>query len=594
MSNFTTHSLITAFFCAPLALVMTVFQPVLGQAESGDTQKILPGVMHLLLGKPTHTVGNGCTYGTIAEALAAASPGDRLALEGGRTFTENITIPISLAVRGGYPGCASGNSNRTTLNGNANGSVVIVNRDIAVSLQNLNITNGNSGLEGGGIRLARGDGTGTLNLNNVMIYGNTGYWGGGLWVGSDAVVNGENVAIYNNTATTFGGGVRLFGGRVNFVNSYIHDNTAPRGGGLYATLENGHAPVVNLTVSDVYNNQALTGTGQGGGIYLREGTLSMTNDSDLINNEAIDGGGAYLMSSSLTLHGEFSWIYQNTATGNGGGVSAQNSRIYLEDGAQLYNNTAQTGGGAYLDGSSLEGRKAAIRYNTANLRGGGVYASNYSVFDMGLGSYPCLGMRCSRLSNNTASILYGGGLYVGNDSAASLHNTFIESNSADYGGGVFVYSNSSVSVYNSLFARNDAVSGTGDAVRLNLNAAMTGGGNTLAYNDAGGASTGSAIDMTGDSTLTLSNSIVWGHAGSINDAAQNVTCSDIQGGYAGAGNLNVDPQFVNPAMADFRLQTTSPVIDRCATGQSVDFENEPRPIVRVRPPTPYDMGADEH
>ncbi|MBN2006326.1 MAG: S8 family serine peptidase, partial [Anaerolineae bacterium] len=542
------------------------------------------------------TVGNGCTYATIAAAIASASPGDTLLLEGGRTFVENITIPITLTVQGGYDGCASGSTARTTLDGNTSGSVVIVNQAIAVTLQNLNITNGSSGLEGGGIRFALGAGTGTLNLTNVMIYGNTGVWGGGLWVGPDAHVNGEVVEIYNNTATMFGGGVRLYGGRVTFVNSYIHDNSAPLGAGLYATREDDHAPVAHLTTSDLYYNQALSGDGLGGGVYLREGTLSMLRDSDLIANDAIHGGGAYIVTSTLTLDGVGSWIYNNTATSNGGGVYAQGSVVNMTDDAQLYNNSAETGGGAYLDNSRLYGRKASIRYNTANLRGGGVYATNSSVFDMDLGSYTCLNVRCSRLSNNTATVYYGGGVYVGNNSVADLRNTFIENNTADYGGGVYAYNNSTVYVYNSLFARNNAVnsSGTGDAIRLNFNATMAGAGNTLAYNDAGGASTGQAIGLT-TSSLSLHCSIIWGHANSIDTAGQNVTYSDIQGGYAGVGNLNVNPLFVAPGSSDYHLQPTSPLVDRCAFfgGMNTDFENEVRPIVRNTAATPYDMGADE-
>ncbi len=562
-----------------------------GTLDGARDQTAIPRITGL---NADRTVGGGCTYATITAAIAAASPGDRLLVEGDRTFNENITIPITLTVQGGYAGCASGSSARTTLNGNASGSVVVVNRAIAVSLLNLNITNGNTGFEGGGIRFAWGAGTGTLNLTNVSIYGNTGQWGGGLWVGPNAVVNGENVEIYGNTATNYGGGARSFGGRVTFVNSYIHDNTAPRGGGLYATRENDYASVVNLTASDVYYNQALSGDGLGGGVYLREGTLSMANDSDLIQNDAIHGGGAYVVSSTLTLDGESSWIYNNTATGNGAGVYAQGSTVNLVDGAQLYNNGGGTGGGAYLDNSSLYGRKAAIRYNTANLRGGGVYATNGSVFDMDLGSLTCLGVRCSRLSNNTATTYYGGGVYISNNSVADLRNTFIESNTADYGGGVYAYDNSTVYAYNSLFARNNAVSGTGDAVRLNLNVTITGAGNTLAYNDAGGAATGQAIGLT-TSSLSLHCSIIWGHTNSIDAAVQNVTYSNIQGGYAGVGNLNVNPLFVAPASSDYHLQSTSPVIDRCAvfSGMDTDFENEVRPIVRNTAATPYDMGADE-
>jgi hypothetical protein len=541
------------------------------------------------------TVGSGCTYPTIADAIAAANPGDTLMVEGERTFTENITIPINLTLQGGYTGCDSGSSARTIINGGGLDRVFEIFAGLDVALENLNITNGNAVSEtGGGIRFANGAGTGNLTLTNVDIYDNTANSGGGLWVGMDAEVIGENVRIRLNTADVLGGGVQLFGGRATLVNSYIHDNSAPLGGGLYATREEDSAPVVHLTTSDLYYNQALSGDGLGGGVYLREGALTMLVDSDLIGNDAIQGGGAYLVTSTLTLDGEGSWIYNNTATSNGGGVYVQGSTVYLYDGAQLYDNTAQTGGGAYLDSSSLVGRKASIRYNTANLRGGGVYAVNHSTFDMGLGSYTCLGVRCSRLGNNTATTLYGGGVYLGN-STAYLRNTFIENNRADYGGGVFAYDNSAVYAYNNLFARNDAVSGTGDAVRLNLNASMTGAGNTLAYNDAGGAATGNAIGMTGGSSLALHCSIIWGHANSIDTAGQDVTYSNIQGGYAGTGNLNLDPMFVNSGSADFHLQATSPVIDRCAyfAGMDTDFDNEPRPIVRDRPATPYDMGADE-
>ncbi len=51
------------------------------------------------------TVGPGCTYATIAAAVAAASPGDRLRLAGNVTFAEHVTVSKNLTVEGGYNCC---------------------------------------------------------------------------------------------------------------------------------------------------------------------------------------------------------------------------------------------------------------------------------------------------------------------------------------------------------------------------------------------------------------------------------------------------------------------------------------------------------
>lgn len=551
------------------------------------------------------TVGNSsCMYATISDAIGEASPGDRLLIEGGATFEENIVIQMDLTLQGGYDGCGSGSSEPATIDGGGSDRVVTIYPGFTVTLANLNITNGNTSLEGGGIRFAApGTAGGTLHLSSVNIYGNTGNWGGGLWVGADAEANGENVQIYNNTATIYGGGVRLFGGRASFAASRIYDNTAPQGGGVYATLEWELSPRLELSASsEIYGNEALTGDGLGGGVYMGEGTVTAAGGSAIYDNSAINGGGVYLTDSALTLDGENAAISLNSATGNGGGVYA--SGVYatgrsvdLDDGAELHTNAAGTdgtgnGGGAFLDDSALYADKSLIRYNTAASNGGGVYAENDSSFDMDLGDYTCTGPRCSQLSYNTASSHYGGGVYL-NNSSAWLDQTFVEGNEAMAGGGIYAYE-SPVILRNVLVAGNDATSDWGDGVRLYNGADLTGTNNTFAYNDAGGAATGYAIYIVDSATLSLSNSIVWGHAISINDTGQTITCSDIQGGYAGADNLNVNPRFVDPAEGDFHLQQTSPVIDRCDTSHSRDFDNEPRLIVQfLRPDTPYDMGADE-
>ena len=57
-----------------------------------------------------------------------------------------------------------------------------------------------------------------------------------------------------------------------------------------------------------------------------------------------------------------------------------------------------------------------------------------------------------------------------------------------------------------------------------------------------------------------------------------VRFSDVQGGYAGAGNLDADPAFVAPGLLRFDLSAASPCIDAgTVCGITHDMLGEPRP-----------------
>jgi len=440
--------------------------------------------------------------------------------------------------------------------------VVYLFEDMIVTLENLNITNGYSDMHGAGI-----------------------------YVRWNTQLTGNNLNIYNNTADVLGGGVRLYGGSATFTNTNIYNNAAPLGAGIHGDVGNAIVPALTLlSYSELYENNALTGEGLGGGVYMSQGIVSISNCSDIDSNHAISGGGVYLNTSTLTVAGSCTQIMYNTTTSNGGGVYAVDSVINLDQDASLINNEAGFGGGAYLNNSSLMSDSGSILRNIADNHGGGVYATNGSLLDMDLGGYACSNMWCSQLVDNTATTLYGGGVYASGTSEVDLQQTSVEFNSAAIGGGIYAYQ-SPVYLNNILVARNDATAGTGDGIRLFTGASLTGSHNTLAFNN-NTVPNGDAINLSG-ATLTLSNSIIWGHASSINAADQVVTCSDIQGAYVGAGNINTDPLFISAAGNNFHLQKTSPVIDGCASGQMKDLENELRPVFYIRPATPYDMGADE-
>jgi hypothetical protein len=57
------------------------------------------------------------------------------------------------------------------------------------------------------------------------------------------------------------------------------------------------------------------------------------------------------------------------------------------------------------------------------------------------------------------------------------------------------------------------------------------------------------------------NCILWGDGGDEISGSPSVTFSDVQGGYAGVGNINKDPLFIDPDIGDYHLDFCSPAID---------------------------------
>jgi hypothetical protein len=114
--------------------------------------------------------------------------------------------------------------------------------------------------------------------------------------------------------------------------------------------------------------------------------------------------------------------------------------------------------------------------------------------------------------------------------------------------------------------------------------------NTLVYNSAAGV----AVLGTAEQ-ITIVNSIVWQNGTAITHTAPTsitVSYSDIQGGWSGPGegNIDADPLFLQPASGIFRLVETSPCVDRATPlrSPSVDLMGVARPKGAG-----YDMGAYE-
>jgi spore coat protein CotH len=69
----------------------------------------------------------------------------------------------------------------------------------------------------------------------------------------------------------------------------------------------------------------------------------------------------------------------------------------------------------------------------------------------------------------------------------------------------------------------------------------------------------------GYGTVTVTNTIIWScimAAAKDANSTIDMTYSDISGGYAGTGNFNLDPQFLNVPQRDFHIPATSPCQNR--------------------------------
>ena len=164
------------------------------------------------------------------------------------------------------------------------------------------------------------------------------------------------------------------------------------------------------------------------------------------------------------------------------------------------------------------------------------------------------------ISENTAHDR-GGGVYF-DESSPSISNCMISENSADvYGGGIYC-SQTDQTIANCTITGNSA-------------------------DDGGGI-------YSFDSYSTITNCILWGdtpNEGS-GDGPGNpkITYSDIQGGWTGAGNIDADPLFADPANSDYHLTILSPCIDSgMDVGVYDDLDGDARPYGAG-----FDIGADEY
>jgi hypothetical protein len=289
------------------------------------------------------------------------------------------------------------------------------------------------------------------------------------------------------------------------------------------------APVVNFSTNETtaaviqgFTLQHGNATGvfgyEGAGVHINGASPTVAGNVITANTSCADGTGISIAFASPT-------IRDNTITGNSkqAGCSGQN------------------GGGIYVRGAA----SAQIIHNS--------------------------------ITNNTSD--FGGGISLFAAGAPNLLNNTISGNSANYGGGgVYIVNQSTATIVQNVITGNTSTGSGGGLYLL----ASSGSGSPLFVNNtvSGNAGAESGVYITGfESQVQLFNNIitaaaslpavlcdttyssippVFDHNDLFNSAgpAASGSCSQVVGT---AGNISADPKFA--AAGDYHLQSSSPAID---------------------------------
>ena len=284
---------------------------------------------------------------------------------------------------------------------------------------------------------------------NVLIRGVTISGGGG----SQTRSNGR------------GGGGILNEGELTLTDSIVRDNAVANGlgGGIYS---NATKPL-RIFDSVIAGNQA----DNGGGIYIREGDVFVTNTTVSSNQSGADGGGIR-HEGGETVRIEKSVIRDNVAGRTGGGVFVRAALQVLD--STVSGNRARFGGGLAGGSKTLNAINTEIRDNdVGDGLGGGILVGDGGV-----------SLRDAKVTGNLSGS--GAGIHSVAGDIRLTSSTVLDNAAEDDGGGIFNRS-AKITLFSSEVVANRAGERGGGV--------FVGRGGSLKFGDSGNTISGNQPDQ---------------------------------------------------------------------------------------------------
>jgi len=394
--------------------------------------------------------------------------------------------------------------------------------------------------------------------------------------GINSANNGDTVLVAPGTYTE---NINMNGKNIVVASYFL---TTQNENYITQTVIDGGSPIesVNASVVTFENNEDSTAILCGFSITNGSGNY-MQPYEDTPDFWVYAGGGIFCANANPQFKNLK--IYQNSVSDWGGGIFLTETNSYFEN-LTISNNSSHVGGGImnWINANTIF-KNIEINNNSAN-NGGGIEIIESSPLLTNLNIY----------ENHAASVC--GGCYIA-DANPVIENSIISKNSSDLlAGGILFWNfggeNNCPTLINVLITDNNAEYGAGIYYEGIANTKLI--NVTIANNSASVESGGIYCYST-----FLINSIIWGNTPDQIDyfGPQDsviIMYSAISEDWAGEGNINENPLFVDENNYDYHLSDVSPCISAGIMTPDIpetDIEGNPRPNPIGSNP---DMGAYEN